>query len=435
MKALATPARFMFHAGLALALVGVLSFSALTGSPVSAAPTTSSLTVYLDQPFVQGTYVASGTVVTEDFNAGYPAATVPCPSSIAVGTVAGTCQVEDWGDFGGASVGANVSTQTVGGGNPPPDPAPDGVGRYASTSGTMTISFTEDQRYLGLWWTAGSVGNSLKFFKDNTLLLTVTTETIMTLLGQAPGWQNNGDWVSLNNDSANVISSIGPNPSSYPKVWYFGNPRGYTSNPPTAISSLRSNEPFVYLHMFAGGNLTFNKIELAAINGSGFEFDNLAVSTTAQTPDPRLVLVSQFTSSQYAVRFEPNGASVEGSMPNQVGTTPAALNANTYTRSGFTFAGWATEEGGGGTRFADGASYDFAADLTLYARWIADPAPRSRPAAVDTPPHTEVGESLAATGSSTPGLMGLSVLATLVGFLLIALSRVWRLKQRVTARI
>lgn len=415
MKALAKRTRFMFQAGLALVLVGGLGFSSLTGPPVSAAPATSSLTVYLDQPFVQGTYVASGTVVTEDFNAGYPGATVPCPSSIAVGTVAGTCQVEDWGDFGGASGGANVSTQTIGG-----SPTPNGMGRYASTSGTTTISFAEDQRYLGLWWTAGSVGNSLKFFKDNTLLLTVTTETIMTLLAQAPGWQNNGDWVSLNNDPTNVASSIGPNPSSYPKVWYFGNPRGYTSNPPSAISSLRSNEPFVYLHMFAGGNLTFDKIELAAINGSGFEFDNLAVSTTAQTPDPRLVLVSQFTSSQYAVRFEPNGTSVDGSMPNQVGTTPAVLSPNTYSRSGFTFAGWATEEDGGGTRFADGAMYNFAADLTLYAQWTPDSEPSSEEDA-QTIGATE--PALAATGSNEAAMLGLSVGALVLGLSFLAIAR------------
>jgi uncharacterized repeat protein (TIGR02543 family) len=427
MKALATPARFMFHAGLALALVGVLSFSALTGSPVSAAPTTSSLTVYLDQPFVQGTYVASGTVVTQDFNSS-TLGEGTCPT-ITGGTFSGDCKVEGAWEYGGAAVSATDDDPTVG---------VSATGRYVSTGGKITISFAQDQRYLGLWWSAGSAGNSLNFFKDDTLLLTVTTETIMPLLGEAPGWQNDDDWDRLNKDLGNVISSIGPNPSSYPKVWYFGNPLGYTSNPPTNISSQRSDEPFVYLHMFAGGTLTFNKVELASTNGSGFEFDNLAVSTTAQTPDPRLVLVSTFV-REHTVTFLPNGSDVEGTMPPQVRTTTGPLSINSFERSGFTFGGWATEADGSGTRFADGASYDLDVDLTLYARWIADPTPRSGSAKAEepaeTPPHTEVGESLAATGSTTSGLVGLSVLSTLVGFLLIALSRVWRLKQRVTARI
>ena len=146
-----------------------------------------------------------------------------------------------------------------------------------------------------------------------------------------------------------------------------------------------------------GGNLTFDKVELT---GGGFEFDNLVVSTTAQTPDPRLVLARQFDSSQSAVRFEPNGASVEGTMPNQVGTTPATLTSNTHTRSGFTFAGWATEEDGGVTRFADGVSYNFSADLTLYARWTATSVPGSREA---TSPAVAAQPSLAATGSNSAG--------------------------------
>lgn len=418
----------MVRVGVSMVLVGGLGLSSYSQPPAVASPTTSSMSVYLDLPFVQGTYASSGTVVVEDFNANYPSATGPCPSAIAVGTVAGTCQVENWGDFGGASVGANVSAQTVG-----TNPTPNSVGRYASTSGTMTISFPEDQRYLGMWWTAGSTGNSLKFFKDNTLLLTVTTETIMTLLGNGPGWDgNNTAWDAANNDTAsNLVTSL--NNTTHRKIWYFGSPRGYHSNPPTVRSTLRQGEPFVYLHMLAGGNLTFNKVELAAVNGSGFEFDNLAVSTTAQVPNPRLVLVSQVTSSQYAVRFEPNGASVVGSMPNQVGTSPATLNTNAYTRNGFTFAGWATSADGSGTRFANSANYGFLADLTLYAQWTENSPPASGATAPassrveNSPPASggtpTVPSTLAVTGTNQSTLLSLSALTLMFGMALIVAAR------------
>lgn len=407
MNAVRFRARVMLHLGLLLALVGGLGVSSYSPPPAVASGATNSLNVYLDIPFVQGTYASSGTVVVEDFNAGYPSATGPCPSSFAVGTVTGTCQVEDWGDFGGASVAANVSTQTVGG---------NGVGRYASTSGTMTISFAADQRYLGMWWSAGSVGNSLKFYKDNTHLLTVTTETIMSFLGEAPGWENNNDWLRLNNDSNNVVTSS--NGTTHKRVWYFGNPRGYTSNPPTAISTIRSNEPFVYIHMLAGGNLGFNKVELGTTAG-GFEFDNFAVSTTAQTPDPRLVLVSTFV-RQHTVSFEPNGSDVTGTMANQVRTTTGPLRTNTFERPGFTFAGWAASADGTGTRYADGANYDLDADVTLYAQWTANSQPSSgggSPAAAAAVP------TLAATGATELWLLGLSALALIAGLSLVVGSR------------
>jgi uncharacterized repeat protein (TIGR02543 family) len=45
---------------------------------------------------------------------------------------------------------------------------------------------------------------------------------------------------------------------------------------------------------------------------------------------------------------------------------------NTFIREGYAFAGWNTEEDGLGTAYADGATYNFSADLTLYAQWVAD---------------------------------------------------------------
>ena len=56
-------------------------------------------------------------------------------------------------------------------------------------------------------------------------------------------------------------------------------------------------------------------------------------------------------------------------MSNQVSNVPANLTTNTFTRTGFTFAGWNTAADGTGTAYADGASYPFAADATMYAQW------------------------------------------------------------------
>ena len=58
-----------------------------------------------------------------------------------------------------------------------------------------------------------------------------------------------------------------------------------------------------------------------------------------------------------------------GPMANQVANVPTALTANTFTRAGYNFTGWSTDAGGGGTAYANGANYDFSADITLYAQW------------------------------------------------------------------
>jgi hypothetical protein len=71
------------------------------------------------------------------------------------------------------------------------------------------------------------------------------------------------------------------------------------------------------------------------------------------------------------VAFDPNGAA--GTSTTQTRGASGALAANPFTRAGYSFAGWSTLPGGGGTTYADGASYDFAAGgTTLYAQWTAN---------------------------------------------------------------
>jgi uncharacterized repeat protein (TIGR02543 family) len=71
------------------------------------------------------------------------------------------------------------------------------------------------------------------------------------------------------------------------------------------------------------------------------------------------------------VIFNSNGGS--GSMSNQVTNVPTVLTLNTFIRTGFNFTGWNTAGNGSGTAYADGATYPFSADVTLYAQWTALP--------------------------------------------------------------
>lgn len=85
------------------------------------------------------------------------------------------------------------------------------------------------------------------------------------------------------------------------------------------------------------------------------------------------------------VTFNANGGG--GQMAVQRATDPTALTSNAFTYSNHTFVGWNTAVNGTGTKYDNGATYAFAADLTLYAQWkevpAEDPADELAPTGLD----------------------------------------------------
>ena len=79
-----------------------------------------------------------------------------------------------------------------------------------------------------------------------------------------------------------------------------------------------------------------------------------------------------YSPSGNTVTFDANGGT--GTMPDQTAGSATNLDANTFTRTGFTFDEWNTASNGSGTAYADEASYNFSADITLYAQWTPLPA-------------------------------------------------------------
>ena len=68
------------------------------------------------------------------------------------------------------------------------------------------------------------------------------------------------------------------------------------------------------------------------------------------------------------VTFNANGGT--GTMADQTFCAQGGtLTPNTFTRDGYTFAGWNTAANGSGTAYADGASITPTGNLTLYAQW------------------------------------------------------------------
>ena len=327
-----------------VAAVLTASVPAVLGTESSVAATPYGVSYYISPPLVQNSYVTTGAVL-ESFDSGTSG--TPCTGTVPIGVISGSCTFSNGFQYGGATT---RSSSPVAGGTPT---------IYATGGGgspTITFAFNGARRYLGFWWSAGSPTNTVKFFNGADEVLSLTTADLITLLGSSSGTFG----------STGSVTAV--NGTTYLKHQYFGHPRGHTQASPTARSSVTSNEPFTYLHVFASGGLTFDSV---TFSGAGFEFDNLVVSDVAQTPAADLVTVGSITGTMPAsaktITFNPGDGT--GTMTNQVASAPEAISANTFTRTGYTFLGWSTAPNGQGTLYSDLATYSFAADVTLYARW------------------------------------------------------------------
>lgn len=77
--------------------------------------------------------------------------------------------------------------------------------------------------------------------------------------------------------------------------------------------------------------------------------------------------------SQISITFDANGGTgsmaVQSINPNQA----TSLTANTFNRTGYTFAGWTTNANGTGTSYTNSQSVTINSDITIYAKWSANP--------------------------------------------------------------
>lgn len=85
------------------------------------------------------------------------------------------------------------------------------------------------------------------------------------------------------------------------------------------------------------------------------------------------------TAPTRTITFDANGGT--GSMAVQSANVPTNISSNSFSRTGFSFAGWNSSANGGGTSYTDNQSYDFGADVTLYAQWTSNtPVQQTQPA-------------------------------------------------------
>ena len=126
-------------------------------------------------------------------------------------------------------------------------------------------------------------------------------------------------------------------------------------------------------------------------------------------------VTATFTPITYTIAFNANGGS--GTMTNQTGVaydSETAIKANAFTRTGYTFAGWAESAGGAVVR-ADGAAHGNLSStqggtVTLYAKWTPKTSALTLDKQTSATGYGSAGTataSAAATyGSAMPALTG-----------------------------
>lgn len=165
------------------------------------------------------------------------------------------------------------------------------------------------------------------------------------------------------------------------KVQY---PTAYTvtfSRTPTAAADAPTSSINSGDYVLANTSVTFNAI--AANTGytwKGWYSNNTGTGNALSTNlaytrsiTANTTIFAVYTANTYTVKFDANGGT--GTMSNQNFTygTAQNLTANTFTRTGYTFAGWATSANGNKVyndkQSVSNLSTSNGATVTLYAKW------------------------------------------------------------------
>ena len=195
--------------------------------------------------------------------------------------------------------------------------------------------------------------------------------------------------LTTNNGSTTNVTAFTYNASQHTVFFNANGGTGSMANQTASVPTALTLNAFTRTgYSFSGWN--------TAANGSGTSYGNGATySFTAG-----VTLYAQWTPIPHTVTFNANGGT--GSMSPQTASAPTALTLNAFTQSGYTFSGWNTLANGTGTAYTDGATYSFAADITLYAQWTVIPS------------HTVTFDANGGTGSmsaqtaSTPTVLTLN---------------------------
>ncbi len=143
---------------------------------------------------------------------------------------------------------------------------------------TSTLTLTQNQKYFGLWWSAGDLNNRLQFYDaNNTLVGTFLSSDITAAIKRLP--------------TATQTS--------------------YQGNPTQSPNKTNTTEYYAYLNFFATDTTSFRKVVFTNLTSTGFESDNHAVATSynkirgqnVAVPEP-LTILGAATAAAFGASFK-----------------------------------------------------------------------------------------------------------------------------------
>ena len=171
---------------------------------------------------------------------------------------------------------------------------------------------------------------------------------------------DDGQTITMPADGLMLYAQWDPEPQT---ITYISNTGSGTMDDTTdntdASVDLRANAFVKAGYTFAGWN--------TEADGSGTSYDDVQNITM---PAGGLTLYARWEAQEQTITYNNNAGS--GTMDDTTGDTDASvtLSANTFTKSGYVFAGWNTEADGSGTNYSNRQNITMpAGGLTLYAQW------------------------------------------------------------------
>ena len=248
----------------------------------------------------------------------------------------------------------------------------------STTAKTITFVYTPIEYTISYTLNGGTVASA------NKTTYTIETATFTLNNPTKTGYTFKG-WTGSNSTSANTSVSIvkgSTGNKSYTANWnaitYNVEYKGNNNTGGSTASSTHTYD--VTKTLTANGytktGYTFKNWNTSA-NGSGTSYADKQSVTNLRNAAGTYTLYAQWTPNTYYIKYNANGGS--GSMSNSTHSYDAAktLNANTFTKTGYSFKGWATSAGGS-VVYTDKQSVSNLTSvngntINLYAVWEVNP--------------------------------------------------------------
>ena len=272
------------------------------------------------------------------------------------------------GNWSGSTANKTVSGLYGASVSKPANPTKTGY-TFSAWSSTVPTTFGASNATFTASWTAASVAYTVKHLQQN---------------------MNGSGYTEVTGDRQSLSGTTGTQTVAAAKTYTGFTAQSITqktiaADGSTVVEIKYNRKSITYTFNANGGNWsgsTANKTVSGLYGASvtkpanptktGYTFSAWGSTVPATFGAANATFTASWTANTYKVTFDKNGGSGTMSQQSFSYGTAQALTANAFTRTGYTFAGWATSASGA-KAYNDKASYSIGtANVTLYAVWTAN---------------------------------------------------------------